>query len=254
MSKNLSQSELNVLQENLDLFSAAAPAPAAPEQKAPDTAAAAERAAAPEPKPRRPIIQRDKSRSGNPRQATAAIRSRKQAPAQKQQEATSETAPCDQQATAIGPAAPAPASTTAATAAIDGSSNYSASGRQILGVRSSSAVQAREWLSGQGISIENYAIEKRDPALRNLAEALLDRGVEYRIEGRALEWFLVSSEQPSSELLLLPGVEVAFSVDWFESRKAHIRRLKGGDYIDACGAIADHLPLRQRQPETPAPA
>ncbi len=248
MSKNLSQSELNVLQENLDLFSGAAPA-----EQAPDSEAAPARQA------RRPVIQRDNSRNNGskPGQGTATTKPRKQAPAKQPQAATAGTSARRPQTRTRQPEAahePASASAPPTITTPDDSRHYSASGRQILGVRCSSATQAREWLITQGISIENYAIEKRDPALRNLAEALLERGVEYRTEGGTLEWFLISSEQPSSELLSLPAVELAFSVDWFENRKAHIRRLKGGDYIDACGAIADHLPLGQRQPEDLEPA
>ena len=273
MSKNLSPSELNVLQENFDLFTGAAPAAESASQT-PDTAVQTAH------KARRPLLQRDKTTKaeaqtrttsgGQPQPADAPKRprsnKRRNAAAEsrttKPQSDMAETAkkePSQPDAHKPEPYKAEPRKTEAsitndtpsteparaAPAALASSSDYSATGRQILGVRSTSALQAREWLSAQGVTIENYAIEKRDPALRNLAEALLERGVEFRSEGRALEWFLISSEQPSSELLQLPAVEVAFSVAWFDEQKAHIRRLKGGDYIDACGVIAGRLPLSQ---------
>ncbi len=114
-----------------------------------------------------------------------------------------------------------------------------------LAVRAKSATTAKDFLESHGIQVENYAMEKRDPTLRNIHEALLDQGLEYRQNDNIIHWALINHDQPPARLLTYDMIEVAFEADWLETHKQSIRRLKGGDYLDACANIARQLQIKQ---------
>ena len=89
-------------------------------------------------------------------------------------------------------------------------------------------------------------MEKRDPALKNLGEALLDLGLEYKLGSQTLHWLHLKSDQSSAEILQHNAFELVICGRWFEQEKHRIRRLKGIDYIDGCAKIAASLPLKNQ--------
>ncbi len=89
-------------------------------------------------------------------------------------------------------------------------------------------------------------MEKREITLKNVADALLDRGLAHRVDQRHLYWVLSSSEidAPTPEQQKL--IEVSINKAWFDAQKRHIRRLKGIAYLDACTSIAQLIPLKSQ--------
>ena len=98
----------------------------------------------------------------------------------------------------------------------------------------------------QNANVINYALEKRDPALKNLAEALYEKGLEYSINGCNLYWFHIDDTREPSYYLNLREVEFAFTRKWFELEKARIRGYSGLQYIDACADIANNLTVKDQ--------
>ncbi len=117
-------------------------------------------------------------------------------------------------------------------------------GESYLGIRATSIETGVKQLENTGIAVDNYAMEKREITLKNVADALLDRGLAHRVDQRYLYWVLSSSEidAPTPEQQKL--IEVSINKAWFDAQKRHIRRLKGIAYLDACTSIARLIPLK----------
>ncbi len=117
---------------------------------------------------------------------------------------------------------------------------------KLLAVRASSAHAAADQLSQLGINVINYSMEKRDPALKNVADALLDLELEFRIENQSLHWVLVDDERQEAQLLECNFIELVLTCAWFDGEKQKIRRLRGRAYIDACMNLARQLSLKDQ--------
>lgn len=136
--------------------------------------------------------------------------------------------------------APAPTKTAAINTTEESSEKY-------FGLRASSTTKAKEILARYDISIINYALEKRDPALRNLSDALFDSGLEHQINRQSLYWFLIDDDRQCRQLFELGPVEITFCAQWFADQKKRIRPLRGADYINACADIASQFSIKDQQ-------
>lgn len=118
---------------------------------------------------------------------------------------------------------------------------------KIIAVRLKSIYHGKAGFDLQGAEVLNAGLEKRDPALRNINEALLDNGLAYDIDGCGLHWFLIEDNRDVNYYLGLNEVEIAFETDWFEAQKARIRGYSGVRYYDACADIARTFSLKDQQ-------
>lgn len=118
---------------------------------------------------------------------------------------------------------------------------------KIVAIRLKSIYHGKAGFGQQGAEVINAGLEKRDPALRNINEALLDHGLVYDIGGCGLYWFLIDDRRAVDYYHGLNEVEIAFDVDWFEAQKARIRGYSGVRYYDACAAIARAFSLKDQQ-------
>lgn len=114
------------------------------------------------------------------------------------------------------------------------------------------AVRLKSYYHGEtgfqynGATVVNSALEKRDPALKNITEELHNRGLSFDIDGCGLHWFQVEDENPCAFYRNFNEVEVAFDSDWFEAQKARIRGMAGKLYYDACAQIAHDIELKDQ--------
>lgn len=99
----------------------------------------------------------------------------------------------------------------------------------------------------QKSDIVNSVLEKRDPALRNIIEALQDRGLAYSVDGCDLYWFQVDDERTPCYYQKMNEVEVVFSSEWFEKEKEKIRHYGGIKYYDACSNLVQEYEIKNQQ-------
>lgn len=118
--------------------------------------------------------------------------------------------------------------------------------QKYIAVRLRSEHHGQIGFSLQNASVVNYALEKRDPALKNITEALYEQGLEYKVGDCRLYWFHIDDEREPDYYLNLREVELAFSREWFEAEKARIRGFSGLEYIDACTAIARSFQIKDQ--------
>ena len=90
----------------------------------------------------------------------------------------------------------------------------------------------------QKSTVLNSGLDKRDPALRNLTEALYDRGLAYDVDGCGLYWFQIEDAHSLEYYRNLNEVEVVFESSWYDAEKARIRGFSGHRYYDACAEMA----------------
>ncbi len=233
MSKPLSPQELSVLQENLDLFSSPLQhlnnAQQETKKSMPSINVTRKTASS-----KRPLTQAQSKAKGRPRQRASKIDANtphlnQQLPLERDDPKRKQTI---RHSKSCAPAMPPQKPSRLGPFGV---------GKQILWVRSASLSQAKEVIEEKGITIDNYALEKRDPALRNLSATLFAKELSIHAKGEQLYSFLINSEQTSQALHQKEGIEVVFTCEWFELRKSAIRGLKGGDYIDACANLAEEL-------------
>ncbi|WP_439134746.1 hypothetical protein [Pseudomaricurvus sp.] len=194
MSKPLTNNEIQVLQENLDLFGS-------------------------------PLNDADTQTSKTKRQTNSKARKPNRA---KQTTSHVEPATTDM-LVEIEKATPIP----------DAKADYSLI--KYLAIRATSGSAAKERLENQGAQVINYALEKRDPALRNISDALLNLGLEYRLDNQTIHWVLIEDNLTTEEHRACSHTEIAFYADWFTEEKNRIRQLRGTAYLDACSLIAQKL-------------
>ncbi|GAB2190738.1 hypothetical protein [Sessilibacter sp. MAH2] len=114
------------------------------------------------------------------------------------------------------------------------------------------AVRLRKFHHGQlafdlnNSTVINAAIEKRDPALKNLVEGLINRGLEYTVDGCDLYWFQIDDDHPISHYAPLNEVEVVFESDWFEQKKESFRHMSGLRYFDASAGLAEEFKIKDQ--------
>ncbi|GLS25261.1 hypothetical protein [Marinibactrum halimedae] len=114
------------------------------------------------------------------------------------------------------------------------------------------AVRLRRFHHGQvafelnGARVVNSALDKRDPALKNLTEGLLNRNLEYTIDGCELYWFQIDDDKPVSYYEPMNEVEVVFESDWFEAKKDSFRHMSGMRYFDASAGLADEFAIKNQ--------
>ncbi len=87
-------------------------------------------------------------------------------------------------------------------------------------------------------TIINSALEKRDPALRNLTEGLYANGLEFEVDDCRLYWFQIDDEKTVEFYLSFNEVECAFTSSWLEEQKARFRYMAGIKYYDASSGLA----------------
>lgn len=101
----------------------------------------------------------------------------------------------------------------------------------------------------QKSTVLNSGLDKRDPALKNITEALYDNALEYRVDGCSLFWFQVDDEHSLDYYLNMNEVEIAFDSAWYEKEKARIRGFSGHRYYDACAELAKQWTLKAQDRE-----
>lgn len=115
-----------------------------------------------------------------------------------------------------------------------------------IAVRLRSIHHGEERFSAAGCTIVNSRMEKREPALKNITDALYDLGVEYEIDNHALFWFLIDDDQAVDERLCYADIELAFDASWYDAEKARIRGYTGIHYYDACVELAKAFTLKDQ--------
>ncbi len=115
-----------------------------------------------------------------------------------------------------------------------------------IAVRLKSIHHGEERFSTAGCTIVNSRMEKREPALKNITDALYDLGVDYEIDNHALFWFLIDDEQPVEEHLCYADIELVFEASWYDAEKARIRGYTGIHYYDACVELAKAFALKDQ--------
>ncbi len=106
------------------------------------------------------------------------------------------------------------------------------------------AVRLKSYYHGEagfqynGATVVNSALEKRDPALKNITEELHNLGLAFEVDGCSLFWFQIEDDHSVEFYLTFNEVEIAFESDWFEEQKSRIRSKAGNQYYDACAEIA----------------
>jgi hypothetical protein len=88
----------------------------------------------------------------------------------------------------------------------------------------------------------NSGLEKHDHTMRNIVEAIQDKGLACDVDGCGLFWFLIKDNNDVDHYLILNEVEAAFETEWFESEQSRTRGYVGAKYYDdACDEIAASL-------------
>lgn len=99
----------------------------------------------------------------------------------------------------------------------------------------------------QKSSVVNSVLEKRDPALRNIIEALIHKGLAYTVDGCDLFWFQVEDQRTPEYYEQMNEVEVVFSSEWFEKEKEKIRHYGGAKYYDACSDLVKGYMIKNQE-------
>ncbi|BFM14796.1 hypothetical protein R50073_09790 [Maricurvus nonylphenolicus] len=115
-----------------------------------------------------------------------------------------------------------------------------------VAIRLKSIHHGEERFSAKGCTIINSRMEKREPALKNITDALFDLGLDYEIDKHSLVWFLIDDDQSAEEHLCYVDIEVAFEACWYEAEKARIRGYTGIHYYDACVELAKGFTLKDQ--------
>lgn len=92
--------------------------------------------------------------------------------------------------------------------------------------------------------IVDSSVEKKDPALKNLAEGLHDRGLAYGIDGCRIIWLVVEDNHEVNFYRQFNEVEIVFTQAWLEQRKALVRHLSGVDYCGTTIRWAEEFQLK----------
>lgn len=95
-------------------------------------------------------------------------------------------------------------------------------------------------------TIINSNIEKRDLALKNITDALHERGLEYLVDGCQLYWFLIDDPNTVDFYENLNEVECILEAEQFEIEKKRIRSCRGSQYVEACYALATNVTIKDQ--------
>jgi len=90
-------------------------------------------------------------------------------------------------------------------------------------------------------------IEKRDPALRNFTEGLLENGLSHIVDGCRMYWFQIKDANPLEYYQQMNEVECVFDSDWFEEQKKRIRYYQGAQYVDQCIQLAKQFTIKNQE-------
>jgi hypothetical protein len=85
--------------------------------------------------------------------------------------------------------------------------------------------------------IHSTSAEKLSPAIKNVSQALYDKGVEYFIDDCPVFWLIIENKLPLEDYFSVPEVEYACSYDWFHEQTKRIRNYAGLKYIEACDSL-----------------
>ena len=89
-------------------------------------------------------------------------------------------------------------------------------------------------------------LEVRDLALKNFAEALHSRGLDYFVDDCKLSWYQVDDENTVAYYQAFNEVECAFESDWWEHEKNRIRYYQGMRYVDECRKLAGSFEVKNQ--------
>ena len=89
-------------------------------------------------------------------------------------------------------------------------------------------------------------LEVRDPAVKNYAEALYERGLDYFVDDCKLFWFQIDDANPVDYYTDFNEVECVFDSVWFEEEKNRIRYLQGTKYVDECHKLAERVRIKDQ--------
>ncbi|NIB39963.1 hypothetical protein HBA55_10220 [Pseudomaricurvus alkylphenolicus] len=118
-----------------------------------------------------------------------------------------------------------------------------------IAVRLKSYYHAEAGFSHNGATVINGALEKRDPALRNITEELYNQGMAFDVDDCSLFWFQIEDDKPASFYSTFNEVELAFESDWLEEQKSRMRSMGGNMYYNACAEIARSFNLKDQSRE-----
>ncbi|GLS27821.1 hypothetical protein [Marinibactrum halimedae] len=103
-----------------------------------------------------------------------------------------------------------------------------------LCVRAQSLTIAKAALAEAGAVIIRSQVDKIQPALRNLSEALVDRGMAWRLGETSFYWLEVEHKVIHlAQWLRFSCVELALDYQWLQTQLKLIRGLKGAAYVEA---------------------
>lgn len=95
-------------------------------------------------------------------------------------------------------------------------------------------------------SIVASKVESRDPFIKNIADTLHGKGLEFYVDDCRVLWFLVEDDFSVEHYQRFNEVEFVLDTAWVEAEKSKIRGLIGMRYVDACAAlVADYTPKSQ---------
>ncbi len=89
-------------------------------------------------------------------------------------------------------------------------------------------------------------IEVRDPAVKNIAEGLYERGLKFYVDGCRLYWFMVDDKNSLEDYRYLNEVEHVFDGEWFEQEKKRIRTFRGNRYVEACIGLVKGVAIKHQ--------
>ncbi len=115
-----------------------------------------------------------------------------------------------------------------------------------IAVRLKSIHHGEDRFSASDCKIINSRMEKREPALKNITDALYDLGLDYEIDNHALFWFLIDDDQSVDNHRCYGDVEIAFEARWYDAEKARIRGYTGIHYYDACVELAKAFAVKDQ--------
>lgn len=119
----------------------------------------------------------------------------------------------------------------------------------LIAVRLRSVYHGKTGFEFRGASVIDYNVEKRDIALKNIHQSLLNQKLAAEVDGCQLYWFLIDSNDAQKDelyFLTFNEVELCLPVADLEVTKNAIRGLKGVAYLSACEEYANQFAVKDQ--------